>query len=266
MYSKNENPDAKKRAKVISIVSVKGGVGKTTIASNLGVSLSVLGLKTLLIDCDFDLPSVGFHLNMLDPDITLYDVLEGRFPLNEAVHAHTGSGLDVILGSLSGDSIVSGGMTDLVEQMSNDYEWIIIDTNPALDQNLRNVIKLSDEALIISSPDFPSISGSLKAIKVVEECGVKVRGVVLNKVTKKNYELDVGEIEETLGHPVISSVPEDSKIQEALSHKQPVVLYAPKTPSGKELKRLAETLAEGTGPKKASSKGFRSYICRLIGR
>jgi len=255
-----------KKARVISIVSVKGGVGKTTVASNLGVSLSsTYGRKTLLVDCDFDLPSVGFHLNMLDPDITLHDVLDGSFPLNEAVHAHADSGLDVILGSLSGDSIVSGGMADLIEQLSGGYDWIIIDTNPALDQNLRNVIKLSDEALIISSPDFPSISGSLKAIKAVEECGVKVRGVVLNKVTKKSYELAVGEIEETLGHPVISIIPEDSKIQEALSQRKPVVLYAPNTPSGKELKRLAGTLAEGIEPK-AGPKGVSSLIGRLFGR
>jgi MinD-like ATPase involved in chromosome partitioning or flagellar assembly len=267
-HSREEGSEKKKRAKIISIVSVKGGVGKTTVASNLGVSLSrTYGKKTLLVDCDFDLPSVGFHLNMLDPDITLHDVLDGRFPLNEAVHAHADSGLDVILGSLSGDSIVSGGMADLIEQqLSGSYEWIIIDTNPALDQNLRNVIKLSDEALIISSPDFPSISGSLKAIKAVEECGVKVRGVVLNKVTKKSYELVVGEIEDTLGHPVISIIPEDSKIKEALSQRKPVVLYAPKTPSGKELKRLAGTLAEGIELKKAGPGGFSSLICRLFGR
>jgi MinD-like ATPase involved in chromosome partitioning or flagellar assembly len=267
MSHSQESSEGKKRAKILSIVSVKGGVGKTTVASNLGVSLSrTYGKKTLLVDCDFDLPSVGFHLNMLDPDITLHDVLDGRFPLNEAVHVHADSGLDVILGSLSGDSIISGSMADLIEQLSGSYEWIIIDTNPALDQNLRNVIKLSDEALIISSPDFPSISGSLKAIKAVEECGIRVRGVVLNKVKKKSYELVVGEIEETLGHPVISIIPEDSKVNEALSQRKPVVLYAPKTPSGKELKRLAGTLAEGTEPKKAGPGGLSSLICRLIGR
>jgi MinD-like ATPase involved in chromosome partitioning or flagellar assembly len=268
MPSKKErDKKAAKTANILTIVSVKGGVGKTTIASNLGVILSgIYGRKTLLIDCDFDLPSVGFHLNMLDPDITLYDVLEGRFPLGAAVHAHSDSGLDVILGSLSGDSIVSGNMAELIEQMSKDYEWIIIDTNPALDQNLRNVIKLSKEALIISSPDFPGISGSMKAIKLVEECGIPVRGVVLNRVTKERYELDVKEIEETLGYPVISSIPEDSKVKEALSYKKPVSLYAPKAPAGKELKRLAGVLAETKEPKGPGKKGLRASICRLLGR
>lgn len=262
----NQQTDAKRKAKIISIVSVKGGVGKTTIASNLGVSLAgTYGLKTLLIDCDFDLPSVGFHLNMLDPDITLHEVLEGEFPLNEAVHVHAESGLDVILGSLSGASIVSGDMADLIEQLSASYDWIVIDTNPALDGNLRNVISLSNEALIISSPDFPSISGSLKAIKVAEECGVKIRGVVLNKVMNKSYELDEKEIEETLGSPVISRIPEDPKVKEALSQKKPVVLYAPNTSAGRELKRLAGTLAEGRETKK-NPGGISSLICRLLGR
>jgi septum site-determining protein MinD len=260
-----QNNKETKKAGIISIVSVKGGVGKTTIASNLGVSLSsVYGLKTLLIDCDFDLPSVGFHLNMLNPDITLHDVLDGRFPPGEAIHVHSDSGLDVILGSLSGDSIISGNLEDLIEQLSESYDWIIIDTNPALDQNLRNVIKLSDEALIISGPDFPSITGSLKAIKLVEECGIKVRGVVLNKVTKKSYELNVKEIEDTLGHPVISAIPEDLKVQEALSQKKPVVLYAPKTPSGKELKKLAGTISGTREPK--TPAGICAIICRILGR
>jgi MinD-like ATPase involved in chromosome partitioning or flagellar assembly len=268
MSAKKERDEkAAKTANIITIVSVKGGVGKTTIASNLGVILSsVYGRKTLLIDCDFDLPSVGFHLNMLDPDITLHDVLDGRFPLNAAVHAHSDSGLDVILGSLSADSIVSGNMAELIEQLSNDYEWIIIDTNPSLDQNLKSVIRLSKEALIISSPDFPSISGSMKAIKVVEECGIKVRGIVLNRVTKERYELDVKEIEETLGYPVISSVPEDSKVKEALSYKKPVALYAPKTPAGKELKRLAGVLTDAKEPNGLGKKGLSASICRLLGR
>jgi MinD-like ATPase involved in chromosome partitioning or flagellar assembly len=263
MPAKKEK-DSVKTANILSIVSVKGGVGKTTVASNLGVILSgSYGKKTLLIDCDFDLPSVGFHLNMLDPDITLHDVLEGRFPLGEAVHVHSESGLDVILGSLSGESIVSGNMGELIEQLSNDYEWIIIDTNPALDQNLRNVIQLSKEALIISGPDFPSISGSMKAIKLVEECDVNVRGVVLNRVTKERYELEVPEIEETLGYPVISKIPEDAKVKEALSYKKPVALYAPKTPSGKELKRLAGVLAEA---KTSPAVGLSASISRLLGR
>jgi len=138
-----ETKDAGKRARIIVILSVKGGVGKTTIASNLAVSLSTdQKCKTLLIDCDFDLPTVGIHLNMLDPDITLHDVLNNRFPFKEAIHVHRESGLDVIPGSLSeDDNIVSENLEYLIKQQSEDYDWIIIDTKlrtrpePAQDNN-----------------------------------------------------------------------------------------------------------------------------------
>jgi len=252
-------------ARVISVVSVKGGVGKTTVASNLGVLLSsVFKLNTLIIDCDFDMPSVGFHLNMLDPDVTLHDALNGRFPLNSAIHLHKDSGLNVILGALSAEPINAQEMEKAIKQLSGQYDWIILDTNPALDQNLKSVISLSDEVLIISSPDFPSISGSLKAIKVAGECGVKVRGVVLNKVRKKRYELDRMEIEETLDHRIIASIPEDPKVYEALSQKKPVVLYAPQSASGKELKKLAGLLSGRMESKESPPKGILGYIRRLL--
>jgi pilus assembly protein CpaE len=259
-----ETPAGENKTRIICVISVKGGVGKTTVASNLGVLMSsAYNLKTLIIDCDYDMPCLGFHLNLIDPDITLHDALGGRFPLDSAIHVHTESGLNAILGSLSSEPINAGEMENAIKQLSGKYDLILLDTTPSLDSNLKNIISLSDEVLLISSPDFPSISGSLKAIKEAAECGIKVRGVVLNRVRKKRYELDLQEIEETLGTKVISSIPEDPKVYEALSQKKPVFLYAPNSSSGKELKKLAGILIENPAPKKIKPSRIKALALRI---
>jgi septum site-determining protein MinD len=256
---------AEKRGRIISIVSVKGGVGKTTIAANLGMLFSKYpGERCLLVDGDLSLPSVGFHLDIMDPDITLHEVLKGEFNMSQAVHIHK-YGLHVIPGLVADEGISSKGMRDGIMQLAPQYNWILIDTTPSLDENLRSIVAFSDEILVVSSPDFPSITASMKAIRMAGEIGVPVKGIVLNKVHNKAYELDVKEIEETLNVPVLGIIPDDQMVYESLSQRRPVVIYSPASPAAKKLRKLAEKLA-GREKKRGPFSGFLGYLKGLLGR
>ena len=241
-----------KRGKIVSIVSVKGGVGKTTLAANLGILLArEFALRCLVVDGDLHLPGIGFHLDILDPDVTLHDVLKGEFSITQAVYVHD-YGLHVIPGSVSEENVSSKGVKEGIMQLSRQYDWVVIDTMPCLDEDAKNIISSSNEVLIVSSPDFPSITASLKAIKLAREMNLPVRGVVLNKVRGKDYELSEEEIEETLSLPILAAIPEDPKVYESLSKRKPVVIYAPKSPASRELRKLAQALIggkkQGKGP------------------
>lgn len=65
--------------KVIGVISIKGGVGKTTVVSNLGATLAYeFGKKVLVIDANFSAANLGLHLGIVDPEITIHDVLAGK--------------------------------------------------------------------------------------------------------------------------------------------------------------------------------------------
>jgi len=248
---------ADKRAKVVSIISAKGGVGKTTVTANLGVLLSRFGLRCLVIDGDMGLPSVGFHLNIIEPEITLPDYLNGKFSIEQAVVSH-GSGLKVIAGSLSNECAPTDKLREGINRLASQYDWILIDTPASLGDNLRRMIASSDEALLVSSLDLPSLSGSLKAAKMALELNVPIRGVVLNRVRGKDYEIEVREVEDILKLPVIASIPEDQMIQESLSKKTTVSEHSNGSAASRELRKLAELLA-GAEPKK------KGLIERILG-
>ena len=72
--------------KIIGILSLKGGVGKTSSTISLGSSLSSFGKKVLLVDCNFSAPNLGIHLNILNPKKTIHSALDGSFSVNESIH------------------------------------------------------------------------------------------------------------------------------------------------------------------------------------
>lgn len=254
-----EKPERKK-GRIISVVSVKGGVGKTTTVANLGVLLSnEFGIRCLVLDGDLNLPNLGLHLGIIDPDITLHDVLKDEFSITQAVYIHD-SGLHVIPGSVSEEKVSSQDINRGITQLAHQYQWIIMDTSPSLDENLRNIVSSSDELIIVSSPDFPSVGAILKAIKLADELGVPVRGVVLNRIRRKGYELTLKEIGGVVNVPILALIPEDHKVYEALSERIPVALYDPNSSASREFRRLAAILIGQKEPR----RGFFSRIIDFI--
>ena len=84
--------------KVIGIVAIKGGVGKTTIAASLATDLANnCNKKILLIDANYSAPNLGLHMDILLPEKTIHDVLEGKIKLKNAINNRYG--VDVIAGS-----------------------------------------------------------------------------------------------------------------------------------------------------------------------
>ena len=76
--------------KTIGIISLKGGVGKTTVVVSLGAALSEFGIKVLLIDGNIFSPSLGLHLNIMDPEKTLHHVLNRTANAKDAIYEYGG--------------------------------------------------------------------------------------------------------------------------------------------------------------------------------
>ena len=228
---------------ILGVVSAKGGVGKTTIVANLGVALvKEFKRNVLAVDGNITAPNLALYLEMVRPPITIYDVLEKDIPITHSIFTHN-TGLDVVPGSIRElDTIKTDNLGQAIRTISDQYDLVLLDSGPSVGDDVLSVLRASDELLIVTVPEFLIVATTYKTVNLARTLGKPIRGIILNKVRGKKYEMTRNEVEETVGLPVIGTIKEDSKIRESVNHGLSVVEQYPKSRSSREFKTLAAGL------------------------
>ena len=229
---------------VIAVTSGKGGVGKTTLSANLGAALNDMGKKVLVVDTNITTPNLGFHLGVPLYPKTIHDVLKGEAYPEEATYIHP-TGLNIMPAGISITDMKScdgTGLDNMILDLVGEHDVILLDGAAGLGKEGLSSIKAADEMIIVTNPQLASVTDALKAVKMGEEMGTHIIGVVLNRKTGKPSDLTIEEVEALLGHPVISNIHENDEVQDALASKTPVVHYSPDSKASHEIKRLASSL------------------------
>lgn len=249
-------------ARIITVISGKGGVGKTTTVSNLGAALVKQGERVLILDANVTTPNLSLHLGMPFYPVTLHDALKRKVMPNHIVYDHP-SGLKVVPASLSADAMKDVDLKRLESVIWNilgEASIIIVDAAAGLGREAKAAVNIADEVLIVTNPDIPSVTDALKTIKISNEVGTKVLGVVVNRHKGLSHEMGIDEIEDMLEVPVISIIPEDLAIPRSIYNKTPAVFHNPRSKAAKEYKKLA---AKITG-KKWTEEERKSFFDRLF--
>lgn len=211
---------------IISIVGPKGGSGKTTITANLGILLFYeFGKKVLLVDGNITAPTLGLQFGITDKKNLLDDVLNDSIQIDQSIHVHS-SGLHIIPAGLSLDQQYEN-MKKLKEKLvgiKEKYDFILIDCAPAIGSDVINSVKASDFILIVTNTEIPSITITIKMIKMLNTLNIPLLGLVLNKTDKKTR-LKVSDIEELTGKKIIGIIPYDKLVSESYKHMMPITLY-----------------------------------------
>ncbi|MDO8467709.1 MAG: AAA family ATPase [Nanoarchaeota archaeon] len=227
--------------KSVGILSLKGGVGKTSTVVALGQALADFGKSVLLVDANFSAPNLGMHLNIIDPETTLHHVLERTANILDAIYV-VGK-LHVLPASLFGDEVKNPlALKDKLKNLKRKYDYILIDSAPALNEESLAATLASDEAFVVTTPDYPTLSTTIKAIKAAAQRGTKINGLILNKVYGKNFELSLKDIENTAEVPVLAVIPHDKDFTRALSEFKPYPLVKPNSEGTSEFRKLAATM------------------------
>ncbi|MEM0475920.1 MAG: cell division ATPase MinD [Candidatus Norongarragalinales archaeon] len=247
----------------IVFASGKGGVGKTSIAVNLGVLLAKLGKRVVVVDADVDMAAVSIMLGIEINPITLQNVLAGENTITDAVYEGP-HGLYYVPSSLHEEAreIDLTRLRDAVSKLELSYEFVLVDSPPGLSAEARAAIASSQQLIIVSTPDPAALIDSLKIRKFAERSGVTVLGVVLNRVTGDKNELKPQELTAVLGLPLVATLPEDVEVRRSASMQQPVEVRAPHSAFCRGLRFLASALTHEVVP---DAKPARASFFERVG-
>lgn len=228
--------------KTIGILSLKGGVGKTSTVVSLGDALASLGKRVLLADGNLSAPNLGLHLKIVEPSKTLHEALRREINISDSIYNH--GNFDVLPARIFTNLEVNPfDLKDKLKNLKRKYDFILIDSSPNLDKETLAVMLASDEIFIVTTPDHPTMSMTLKAIKKAKQRGTKINGLILNKVYRKNFELALDDVERTLDLPVLGVVPHDMNFSKALANFTPLPSFSPKSSASEEFRKIAGVLA-----------------------
>jgi septum site-determining protein MinD len=248
-------------SKFIVITSGKGGVGKTTTAVNLATAMNAFDEDVTLVDVNLTTPNVGLHLGAPVVPVTLNHVLSGKADLVDSIYEHE-SGTKIIPASLSIKELKQLNDRDLIttaRDLRHISDTVIFDCAAGLGSEATTSLSIADEVVIVTNPEMPAVTDALKTAKLAEEMGKDVKGIIVTKVEGNKFEMSLDSISEMLELPILGVVPRDSKIQEALSLRNAVLLTHPNSKSARAYMEIASKLLGKEVPKK------RGFFSRLFG-
>ncbi|MGC4375654.1 MinD/ParA family protein [Fictibacillus sp. Mic-4] len=266
LQSKNE------QTKVISVVSGKGGVGKTNFSINFSLNLVKLGKKVLLFDLDIGMANVDLLLGM-KTSYTIVDIFENRRSIREIIEKGP-SGLDYIAGGSGLTEIFQLGekqkayFISQLEHLNQVYDFIIFDLGAGISETSLRFILSSNEAIVITTPEITSLTDSYAMIKyltfknrdlpiqtVINQCENEREG---RAVARKIQEVSSRFLNMNVN--CIGYLPHDVAVQQAVKAQQPFALYLPGAKISKSLEQLTRSYI---GDEKKRTATFSHFINKI---
>ncbi|MGN0345544.1 MAG: MinD/ParA family protein [Lachnospiraceae bacterium] len=270
------------QARVLTITSGKGGVGKSNTAVNLAVQLSKLGKKVIIFDADIGLANVEVMFGAI-PKYNLSDVLYKGMSMSDVItkgpmdigFISGGSGV-VGLNNLTRDQIVS--VVQRLSELDSMADIIIIDTGAGISDSVMEFVIASPEILLITTPEPSSLTDSYSLIKTLyRNLDFNYKETVINVIANRvNSAADGQAVYDKLSSVVsqflnwnvnyLGLVPQDTNIEKAVRQQQVVSLYDPNAPSAQAFAKIAESLLSGENRYYEIHGGFSRMIYRFLGR
>jgi pilus assembly protein CpaE len=236
------------RGKLIVLTSPKGGVGTTTIATNLAVALRQLSSgRVVLADFGLQFGDVGVQLNMWSRH-TLQDLLAHVDDLDDAMlqpvlQPHS-SGIQVLLAPNTPDvagEVTEHQITSILEALLERNTYVVCDTWSFLDEVTETLLSLADEVLVVTTPEVPALKNTKFFLEHMNQQGL-TRGrttLVLNRFPSVNG-IALQDVQKHLRHPVGANIPSEGQfVTHSVNRGIPVVASHPQSWVAQSLFKLA---------------------------
>ena len=236
-------------ARIITITSGKGGVGKTTATANISVALAQMGKKVTCIDSDIGLRNLDIVLGLENRIVyDLVDVIEGHCKIHQAmIRDKRFETLFLIPAAQTRDknAVTPGEMIDLCENIREEMDFILLDSPAGIEGGFKNAIAPADEAIVVTNPDVSAVRDADRIIGMIEALEKGPASLVLNRVNaemiKRGDMMEADDVLELLAIKLLGVVPDDENVLVSTNKGQPVVLN-PKSRAGAAFRNIAARL------------------------
>jgi septum site-determining protein MinD len=219
-------------ARIIVVTSGKGGVGKTTVTANLGMTLAKLGKQVALVDADFGLRNLDLLLGLENRIVyTAIEVIAGECRLEQAlVKDKRLPGLVLLPAAQTRtkEIIEPEQMKALVAQISKSFDFVLIDSPAGIEMGFKNAIAPAQEALIVTTPEITAVRDADRVVGLLEAQNVKKINLIVNRIrpamVKANDMMSVQDVQEILAIPLIGIIPDDEKVIVSTNKGEPLAL------------------------------------------
>jgi pilus assembly protein CpaE len=241
---------------VITVFSPKGGVGKTTTAVNLAMALNRNGArKVCLVDLDLAFGDVAITLQLF-PARTIADAVHLQsgldFAVLEPLLTDYRDGLSVLVAPVqpdAKDTIPAGLVGRILGLLKSHFDHVVVDTAPAFDEYVLQALDETDELLLVTTLDVPTLKNVKVAVETLDLLNFPKpkRHLVLNRADDK-VGLSPDKVESTLGMKIAAAIPTSSQVAHATNAGEPITIASPRHAVSQTLLKFAGSLA-GAPPK-----------------
>lgn len=269
-------------ARVITVTSGKGGVGKSNLAVNLGIQLSRLGKRVVILDADFGLANVEVMLG-IRPKHNLADLIYGNKNLNEIITKGPENLMFISGGSgIQEMSNITQGQLDFLNsklyELDEIADIIIIDTGAGITGAVLDFVTASEEVLLVITPEPTSITDAYALLKILNkkpEFNSELTSIkmISNRINTQeegrslyNKMNLVVEKFLTVKLEYLGGIPQDVNVSKAVMQQKPYSILYPNSPSTKAVSALAAILCNGVPIKKPEQRGFANLLTSLLHR
>lgn len=268
-----ELPPVNRDARIITVSSGKGGVGKTNFSVNIALALAKMGKRVSIIDADLGLANVDVLMDLV-PQYTLNHVIRSEKTVEEII-IEGPFGLNIISGgsgllemaNLDKDRIE--GLIEALQVLNERSDYILIDTGAGLNESVISFVEAADDVILVVTPDPTSITDAYALIKNIHMMEKHVK-IVVNRVDSTNEGLDVfnkisAATKRFLNSDVeiLGYIYEDGNVKKSVKMQKPFLLAYPNTLASKGVELIATNI-ERNNIFEPKENGFKSFINKLF--
>ncbi|MFL7868759.1 MAG: septum site-determining protein MinD [Anaerolineales bacterium] len=236
-------------AKIVTVTSGKGGVGKTTAVANIAVALASKGARVCCIDGDIGLRNLDVVMGLENRIVyDLVDVIEGRCRLRQAmIRDKRLPELYLIPAAQTRDksAVSPSDMVRLADELRNEVDWVLIDSPAGIERGFRYAIAAADQVLVITNPEVSAVRDADRVIGLLEAEEKGPAALIINRLNPsmvKNHDmLSAEDVIDLLAVRLIGIVPEDETVIVGTNRGAPIALEV-KSQAGQAFRNIAQRL------------------------
>jgi septum site-determining protein MinD len=237
-------------ARVVTVTSGKGGVGKTTLSANLGVALAMQGHRVVVIDADVGLRNLDMMMGLENRIVyDLVDVIEGRCRLRQAlVHDKRLPELFLLPAAQTRDksAVSPDDMVRICDQLREQHDFILVDSPAGIEQGFRYAVAPADEVLIITNPEVAAVRDADRVVGLIEAAEKGPARLIVNRVrpdmVRRGEMLGISDVIELLAIDLIGIVPEEPEILVSANQGRPIAFSRDGSLAGRAFHNIARRL------------------------